>query len=123
MNLYFSVHKRKNRNGEYSHVYIVSNICLCKKIYLKMYAQRWDIEKTFRTVKQLLGLNQCFSRSLEKQEAHIYFIFFAYSFLENEKHKRNFTNPEAAARLLRDAKLEDALTCITSFSENFQCFA
>jgi len=123
MGLYFSVHKRKNKNGEYSCVYIVSNICLHEKIYLKIYNQRWDIEKMFRTIKQLLGLNQCFSTKLERQEAHIYFVFFSYSFLENEKYKKNFINPETSARLLREAKLEDALSCITSFSENFQCSA
>jgi len=123
MELYFSVHKRKNKSGEYQYVYIVSNIDLCSKNYLKLYEQRWDIEKVFRTIKQLLGLNQCFSRFLEKQETHIYFIFLAYSFLENEKSKHNFKNPEAAATLLTELKIHDAEDLITSFSESFQCFA
>jgi len=123
MELYFSVHKRKNKNGEYNYVYIVSNINLYSKTYLKIYEQRWEIEKVFRTIKQLLGLNQCFSRSLEKQETHIKFIFFAYSFLENEKNKNTLPNPESAAKLLRELKMEDAISRITSFSENFQCFA
>ena len=123
MELYFSVHKRKNKSGEYQHVYIVSNMDLCAKSYLELYEQRWDIEKMFRTIKQLLGLNQCFSRFLEKQETHIYFIFFAYSFLESEKSKHRFSNPEAAAMLLRELKIHNAESLITSFSENFQCFA
>ena len=123
MELYFSAHKRKNKKGEYCYVYIVSNIDLCPKAYLKAYEQRWNIEKVFRTIKQLLGVNQCFSKSLEKQETHICFVFLAYSFLENEKNKNSLPNPEIAAKLLRELKLKDAISRITAFSKNFQCFA
>jgi len=123
MKLYFSVHKRKDKSGEYNYMYIVSNIDLIAKNYIKIYDERWDIEETFRTIKQLLGLNQCAARSLEKQEAHIYFIFFTYSFLQYEKNKNSLKNPESAGRFLGDFQPEEAMSRITSFSETVCCFA
>ena len=121
--LYFSVHKRKNRANEYTYVYIVSNIDLCPKIYLEIYKQRWDIEKMFRTMKQLLGLSHCASRDLDRQKMHIYLIFFSYSFLESEKSAYSMKNPENVAKHLEKLKYDCAMSRITSFSENFQCFA
>jgi len=47
MKLYFSAHKRKNKSGEYAYMYIVSNIDLIAKNYLKAYEKRWNIEETF----------------------------------------------------------------------------
>ena len=85
MELYFSVHKRKNKSGEYQYVYIVSNMDLCAKNYLKLHEKRWVIEKIFRTIKQLLGLNQCYSRFLEKQETHIYFFSLIIVFWKVKK--------------------------------------
>lgn len=122
-NLYFSVHKRKNKNGEYNLVYIVSNIDIHPKAYLQIYQQRWDIEEMFRTMKQLLGLAHCQSIKLEKQRAHLLSIFFAYSFLESFKYNHDLENPEDAARNLRELKLPNVILQITSFGENFQCFA
>ena len=123
MQLYFSVHKRKNKNNDYTYIYIVSNIDIYPKAYCEIYSQRWDIEEMFRTMKQLLGFADCQSTDLEKQRSHIFFIFFSYSFLESEKHKNSLDNPEAAEKLLRKIKLDAAMLRITSFSENFQCFA
>jgi len=123
MSLYFSVHKRKNKNGDYNFVYIISNIDIYPKAYLEIYEQRWSIEEMFRTMKQLLGLAHCQSIELDKQKTHIFLIFFSYSFLESIKYKKSLDHPEAAAKLLRKLKLSSAKSRITSFGENFQCFA
>lgn len=123
MDLHFSVHKRKKKTGEYAFTYIVSNINLHPKTYLKIYEQRWRIEEMFRTMKQLLGFAHCQSIELQKQKSHIFSIFFSYSFLESVKYKQKLKNPEAAAMLLRGLKLNDVNMQITAFGENFQCFA
>lgn len=119
MELYVSAHKRKKKNGEFAFTYIVSNICLQAKEYLQRYEQRWKIEEMFRTLKQSLGLQQCQARSLDKQGAHIYAIFFIYSFLQNEKSNHNLKNPEQAIRALEKLKLEESWLRITRFGDNF----
>ena len=123
MNLYISAHKRKKRNGEFAFTYIVSNICLQTKEYLQRYEQRWKIEIMFRTMKQSLGLQHCQARSLERQGAHIYAIFFSYSFLQNEKAKLNLKNSEQTARALGQLKLDETMSRITRFGDNFDYVA
>lgn len=123
MQLHFSVHKRKNKNNVYTYTYIVSNIDIYPKAYCEIYRQRWDIEEMFRTMKQLLGFADCQSIDLDKQKSHIFCIFFSYSFLQSERNKKSLKNPEAAEKLLRKLKLNNAMLRITAFSENFQCFA
>ena len=118
-NLYFSVQKRKNKNGEYSTVFLVSNMNLKAKEYLVIYDGRWNIEVMFRTLKQSLGLAQCQSRNLEYQRAHIYSSFFSYGFIQHEKQANSFKNPEVAIKHLSELKLNTAIKRIDSFSRNF----
>ena len=119
MELYISAHKRKKRNGEWAFTYIVSNICLQAKEYLQRYERRWKIEIMFRTMKQSLGLQHCQARSLLRQGAHIYSVFFSYSFTQNEKTNHNLKNSEQAIRALEKLKLENAVLRITRFGDNF----
>ena len=121
--LYFSIHKRKNKNNEYNFIYIVSTMYLTAKNYLIAYENRWYIEMMFRTMKQSLGLNQCFSRSLEKQKVHIFSVFFSYSFLESEKYALKFKNPEISIKHLSMLKLRSSISRIKAFCGNFDCVA
>lgn len=124
MSLYFSSHKRKNKQNEYTFTYIVSNINFSdSKKYLEIYTDRWAIETMFRTMKQSLGLSHCQAVELDRQKAHIYMVFIAYSFLEKEKYENFLENPEAALKHLQKVKSDVAESRITAFSENFQCFA
>ena len=82
--LFFTTHKRINKNGEFDIVYQVSNIDTTAKEHVLIYKKRWPIEKMFRTAKQSLGLQDCYARSIEKQRAHVLLIFYAYALLQNE---------------------------------------
>jgi len=119
MELYISAHKRKKRNGEFAFTYIVSNICLQAKEYLQRYEQRWKIEIMFRTMKQSLGLQHCQARSIMRQEAHLYAVFFSYGFLQNEKSNQDLKNSEGAIRALEKLKLEESFQRIIRFGANF----
>ena len=77
----------------------------------------------FRTMKQSLGFSHCQAIELERQKAHIYMVFLSYSFLEKEKYENSLECPEDALKYLQKAKLGEVMSLITSFSENFQCFA
>jgi hypothetical protein len=123
MTLHFSCHKRQMKNGEYSYLYLVSNINVKGKEYLKMYEGRWFIETMFRTMKQSLGLSHCQCRDIDKQAVHIYSIFFGYSFLQKEKILNFFDKTEDAKRSLQGLKLEESISRINAFSGNFDYVA
>ena len=116
---YFSVHKRKNKAGDWTYLYLVSNIDLKSKEYFYHYDRRWNIEPIFRTFKQSLGFQDCESIDLEKQNIHIYSIFFSYAFLQKEKVEYNLKNPETAIKQLSMLKTNDAMSRIVAFSQNF----
>ena len=102
-NLLFSVHKRKNRKGDFTLTYVVSNINAKghPKIYLEMYKQRWAIEVMFRTIKQSLGLQDCSCRSIEKQSMHVWAVLAGYGFLQYIRYCNSFETPEKSILFLR----------------------
>lgn len=76
---FFTVEKRKNKKGKWDLRYIVSNMDLSAKGHVKAYARRWPIDKSFRSMKQYLGLTDCQMCSEIKQVFHIFNVFLAYS--------------------------------------------
>ena len=106
---YLSVHKRKDKRGEYTYTYLISSMNLDAKEYLEVYDGRWKIEVMFRTLKQHFGLAHCSVRDLDKQKAHIYAIFCGFGFVQNEMAKKNFENSEDTIKYLR--KLKSSIVC------------
>ena len=121
--LFFSVHKRYNRNNEYVIVYQVSTIDTSAKNHLNIYVLRWNIEKMFRTMKQQLGLEHCTARNIEKQSMHISVVFYSYSFLQHEKKRSKLPTAESVVHKLRNTKLRYTTNRIVAFGKIFQCFA
>lgn len=79
MALYFVCVRRKTKKADPFFVFLVSNQKKLAKEYVKLYKQRWPIEKFFRTAKQKLGLSECQSISITKQKAHIFTVFLAFA--------------------------------------------
>lgn len=76
---FFTVEKRKKKNGKWELRYIVSNMKLSAKDHVKAYARRWPIDKSFRSMKQYLGLTDCQMCGEDRQVFHIFNVFLAYS--------------------------------------------
>ena len=99
---YVTSHKRKGPKGKKQIVFVISNVKgLSPKQYIEAYQLRWPIEKMFRTVKQYLGLQQCQSRFVENQRAHIFATFLAFTELEIQKENKNKRSPEEVLKDLR----------------------
>ena len=99
---YVTSHKRKGPRGTKQIVFVVSNVeGLSPKQYIEAYKLRWSIEKMFRTLKQHLGLQQCQSRFVENQRAHIFATFLAFTELEIQKENKNKRSPEEVLKDLR----------------------
>ena len=77
----------------------------------------------FRTLKQSLGLEDCESRDVNKQEKHFEAVFLAYAILQNIKFKQKLKNSEEAIRLLQELKSHNPNDAIKLIEGNLQCFA
>lgn len=99
---YFTVHKRYNNSRKsYKIVFIVSHLNISPKKQSDAYKIRWNIEKSFRTMKQSLGLGDCQCLSVEKQSLHILSVFLAYAKLEEQKICSRKKSPEEVLKQVR----------------------
>jgi hypothetical protein len=120
IDLYFTAIRRLGPKGFFV-TFQVSNYKASAKKHKIIYGYRWNIEKFFRTAKQSLGLNDCQSLKLNKQENHIKQVFFAYSIAQIERVDKKLKNVESAIRTI---KLQDSITPKLSFHrfrEIFRC--
>ncbi|MBA2307495.1 transposase [Candidatus Dependentiae bacterium] len=81
--LYYTVEKRKDKKGETSIVFLVSNFSASFKEYVRIYKLIWSIETFHRTAKQSLGLKNCQSTKLDMQKVRICNLFSIYAFLQH----------------------------------------
>ena len=100
---FFTIQKRKTRNG-YKSVFLVSNIAVDARSQLKLYSNRWPIEKSFRTMKQKLSLSDCRMIKNSQQTIHILAVFFTFSLLETEKIYKRKKSVDEILNLLRFKK-------------------
>lgn len=102
--LYVTAAKRINKHGDETVVFQAATYAATPSLHAKAYKHRWNIEKLFRTTKQSLGLQECFSRKIDTQFNHICAVLLAYSMAQLEMKQRRFKNPETAIRAFEKKK-------------------
>jgi hypothetical protein len=110
MSLFITVMKELNKHNEEVIKYLVSNYEAKPHEHAKTYKKRWGVEKAFRTSKQYLGLQECYSKQKEYQLSHIAAVFLAYVIAQLEAKKQRLKNPEAGIKTIKQLdlfKLED----------------
>jgi hypothetical protein len=120
LRLFITAEKRIDKNGEQSIVFLVSTHKAKPHEHVKNYKKRWPIEKFFRTTKQYLGLQECFSTSLETQLDHIGGVFLAYALIQLDMKKRKFKTPEEAIRASKLKKYNAALNHFIALDQIFR---
>jgi hypothetical protein len=119
MSIFVTAERRIDKRGNESIVYLLSTYEAKPSQHVKNYKMRWPIEKLFRTCKQSLGLQECYSTVLETQLAHVAATFFAHTKLQLDMKKQKFKTPEEA---IRAAKLEKYIDVLHRFSALDQIF-
>ena len=105
--LYITAQKRTVKHGSETIVYQVSTYKAMPTKHVANYKKRWPIEKIFRTTKQHLGLQECFSTKMHVQLNHVSAVLLSYSFLNLEQKANHFSTPEDALRFLKSKKLSN----------------
>ena len=77
---------------------------LSAKDHVVAYSRRWPIDKSFRTMKQYLGLCNCQLRDGIKQTFHILNVFMAYAVATIEKIAKGEKSVEKILNSWRLAK-------------------
>jgi hypothetical protein len=101
---YFTAHKRKKRNGTWETFYIISNMELSAKEHVVAYKRRWPIDKSFRSMKQYIGLCDCQMLDGFKQAFHILNVFMVYAVATIEKIAKGEKSVENILNFWRLAK-------------------
>lgn len=117
--LSFTAVKRRNRAGRIIITFQVSNYKASAREHIKYYGYRWNIEKFFRTGKQYLGLNDCQSRKLERQNNHILSVFIAYTVAQFERKRQKCENVEDAIKSIKYRCLQNQNYAKTRFLQIF----
>ena len=104
LSLYITAVKRIDKHGVKTIVYQAATYKTTPNNHGKNYNRRWGIEKLFRTTKQSLGLQECFSRKIGTQYNHICAVLLAYSIAQLEMKKKHLKNPEEAIKRLKKQK-------------------
>lgn len=87
--------------------------------HVEHYKKRWVIEKFFRTVKQELGLEQCFSRKFQTQKNHAAAVCTAYTLAQLEMKKHKLKTPEEALRRLKRKKVPPLISRFAFLNQLF----
>lgn len=109
LNLYFTADRRIDKHGEETVVFLVSTYKAKPHEHVKYYKKRWPIEKVFRTTKQSLGLQECFSTQMETQFDHVNAVFLAYALLQWEMKTKKIDTPEDVIKALKLKKYQNIL--------------
>ena len=118
--LYVTAELRQDKHGDKTIVYLVSTFKAKPSKHVLTYKIRWLIEKTFRTVKQHLGLQHCASRSLKVQFQHVASVFLAFSFAQVAQKSYKFETPEDSIRWLKSLTIDELKAWIAALDKIIQ---
>lgn len=117
--LEITAQRRIDKHGAESIIYQAATFTAKPSMHVAIYKKRWPIEKIFRTTKQHLGLQECFSLNIDVQMSHITSVLLAYSLLQLECKNRNLRTPEDALRHLKTKNMTSLIHHMLRMGEIF----
>ena len=119
MKLELTIVRRIDKNDDESFVFQIATYKTKPNEHLKNYKKRWPVEKFFRTTKQYLGLQECFSRVFETQRDHVASVFLAYSLAQLDMKKYKLKTPEDAIRRAKTRNVTFTINKFVRFHKDF----
>lgn len=106
ISLYITAQRRIDKHGKETIVYQAATYAAKPSEHVSIYLLRWPIEMVFRTTKQSLGIQDCYSRKIETQLDHIAGALLAYALAQLEMKRSRFDTPEDAIRALGNKNIK-----------------
>lgn len=122
IDLELTIVRRFDKHVKESIVFQVATYKALPREHVANYKKRWKVEELNRTTKQEIGLQECFSRSLETQYNHVASVLLAYSFAQLERKFSRLDTVEQALKRFKTKTVNFLIDRFTRFSKGFQHF-
>ena len=98
MNLELTIVRRFDKHDNETIVFQVATYKALPREHVANYKKRWSVEMLNRTTKQEIGLQECYSRSLETQHNHVAAVLLGYALAQLDMKTYKLDTPEQAIR-------------------------
>ena len=122
IDLELTIVRRFDKKGRESIVFQIATYKALPCEHVANYKKRWKVEELNRTTKQKIGLQECFSRSLETQHNHVAAVLLTYAFAQLERKLFRLDSAEQALRRFEVKSVSFLIDRFTRFSKGFQHF-
>lgn len=122
IDLELTIVRRFDKKGRESIVFQAATYKALPREHVANYKKRWKVELLNRTTKQEIGLQECFSRSLETQYNHVASVLLAYAFAQLERKLARLDNVEQALKRFKTKSANFLIDRFSRFSKDIQRF-
>jgi SRSO17 transposase len=120
IDLELTIVRRFDKSEKESIVFQIATYKALPRVHVANYKKRWKIEMLNRTTKQEIGLQECFSRSLETQHNHTAAVLLAYSFAQLERKLSRLDNVEQALKRFKTKSVKYLIDRFNRFIKDIQ---
>jgi hypothetical protein len=113
IDLELTIVRRFDKHDNESIVFQIATYKASPREHVANYQKRWSVEMLNRTTKQEIGLEECFSRSLDTQRNHAAAVLLAYALAQLKMKLLRLDTPEQA---IRQCKTKNVSFLINRFS-------
>jgi hypothetical protein len=121
MELEISIVRRIDKKGNETIVFQVATYKALPHEHAANYKKRWAIEKMIRTSKQHLGLQDCYSKSLQTQHNHVASVLLSYALVQLDMRKYRFKTPEQAIRRFKKKNVTKFFKRLDRLDQSYEC--
>ena len=120
MKLEVTIVRRIDKKGNETIVFQVATYKALPGEHVAHYKKRWTIEKMIRISKQHLGLQDCYSKSLEVQHNHVASVLLSYALVQLEMKRHRLEKPEDAIRRFKKKNATHVFRRIDRLEQSYE---
>ena len=120
IDLELTIVRRFDKHDKESIVFQIATYKALSREHVANYQKRWSVEMLNRTTKQEIGLEECFSRSLETQHNHAAALLLAYVLAQLKMKSLGLDTPEQAVRKCKAKNVSFLINRFTRFLNDIQ---